>query len=31
MKKLIFTGIAMLMFAVPTMANDSVTVYSNGN
>lgn len=31
MKKLILTGIAMLMFAVPTMANDSVTVYSNGN
>lgn len=31
MKKFILTGIAMLMFAVPTMANDSITVYSNGN
>lgn len=31
MKKFILTGIAMLMLAVPTMANDSVTVYSNGN
>lgn len=31
MKKLILTGIAMLMFAVPTMASDSITVYSNGN
>ena len=31
MKKLILTGIAMLMFAVPTMARDSITVYSNGN
>ena len=31
MKKLILTGIAMLMFAVPAMASDSITVYSNGN
>lgn len=31
MKKLILTAAAMLMLTVPVMADDAVTVYSNGN
>lgn len=31
MKKLLLTAMMCLAFSVPTMANDSVTVYSNGN
>lgn len=31
MKKLIITAAAMLMLTIPVMADDTVTVYSNGN